>query len=299
MCTDLIVIVGPTAVGKTCLTVSLARLLGCDILNADSRQLYASLSIGTASPTAEQLQMARHHFVGSLQRLDDYYSAAQYESDALKVLSGMDGVAILSGGSMMYVDAVCRGIDDLPTISASLRAEIMQRYKEQGLKSLTDELRLLDPEYYSICDLRNHRRVIHALEICYQSGQTYTSLRQRSTAKRQFNIHKIGLERTRDDLFNRINLRVDDMMQSGLLEEAKALLPWRHCNSLNTVGYKEMFAYIDGTMSLDEAISRMKKNTRVYAKKQMTWFRRDSSIKWFHADDVEAVSNYVLQVLAR
>ena len=293
MCTDLIVILGPTAVGKTSLTIRLARLLDCCVINADSRQLYSMLPIGTAAPTAEQLASAKHHFVGTLHSPADYYSAAQYEQDVMELLGNMEGKVILSGGSMMYIDAVCQGIDDIPTISDEVRSELKRRLAEEGIERLTSELRLLDPEYHAICDLRNHKRVVHALEVCYQSGRTYTSFRQRATRQRPFRIHKIGLERPREELFARINARVDEMMRQGLLEEATALLPYRECNALNTVGYKELFAYMDGKMTLAESVERIKKNTRVYAKKQMTWFKKDAAVQWFGADDEEKIVDAV------
>lgn len=291
----LIVITGPTAVGKTALTIELARHFGTPVINADSRQIYRELRIGTASPTAEQMQQAKHYFVGT-KSLDDYYNAAMYEQDVLQCLAvSPSSVNLLSGGSMMYIDAVCNGIDDIPTIRDDIREEMKRRYQEEGLESLCEQLRRLDPEHYDIVDRQNPRRVIHALEICIQTGQTYTSFRKQTKKQRPFNIIKIGLNRDRDELYNIINVRVDAMMQEGLLEEATTLYPKRHVNALNTVGYKELFAYMDGQWTLEEAIERIKGNTRRYARKQLTWFKRDQQIRWFHPDEKENILNYILQ----
>ena len=291
----LIVITGPTAVGKTALTIELARHFGIPVINADSRQIYRELRIGTASPTPEQLQQARHYFVGT-KSLDDYYNAAMYEQDVLQCLAeSPSSINLLSGGSMMYIDAVCNGIDDIPTIRDDIREEMKRRYQEEGLESLCEQLRRLDPEHYEVVDRQNPRRVIHALEICIQTGQTYTSFRKQTKKQRPFNIVKIGLNRDREELYHRINVRVDAMMQEGLLEEATSLYPKRHVNALNTVGYKELFAYMDGQWSLEEAVERIKGNTRRYARKQLTWFKRDEQIRWFHPDEKDNILNYILQ----
>lgn len=291
----LIVITGPTAVGKTALTIELARHFGIPVINADSRQIYRELRIGTASPTPEQLQQARHYFVGT-KSLDDYYNAAMYEQDVLQCLAeSPSSINLLSGGSMMYIDAVCNGIDDIPTIRDDIREEMKRRYQEEGLESLCEQLRRLDPEHYEVVDRQNPRRVIHALEICIQTGQTYTSFRKQTKKQRPFNIVKIGLNRDREELYNRINVRVDAMMQEGLLEEATSLYAKRHVNALNTVGYKELFAYMDGQWSLEEAVERIKGNTRRYARKQLTWFKRDEQIRWFHPDEKDNILNYILQ----
>ena len=281
--------------GKTALTIELARHFGTPVINADSRQIYRELRIGTASPTAEQMQQAKHYFVGT-KSLDDYYNAAMYEQDVLQCLAvSPSSVNLLSGGSMMYIDAVCNGIDDIPTIRDDIREEMKRRYQEEGLESLCEQLRRLDPEHYDIVDRQNPRRVIHALEICIQTGQTYTSFRKQTKKQRPFNIIKIGLNRDRDELYNIINVRVDAMMQEGLLEEATTLYPKRHVNALNTVGYKELFAYMDGQWTLEEAVERIKGNTRRYARKQLTWFKRDQQIRWFHPDEKENILNYILQ----
>lgn len=282
----LIVLVGPTGVGKTELSLSIAERYHTSVISSDSRQLYADLKIGTAAPTPEQLQRARHYFVGILQ-LTDYYSAARYEAEVMKELESLfkqNPVQLMTGGSMMYVDAVCKGIDDIPTVDKETRELMLRRYETEGLERLCSELKLLDPEYYRIADLKNPKRVIHALEICYMTGKTYTSFRTQTQKERPFNIIKIGLKREREELYERINRRVDLMMEEGLLEEAKRVYPYRHLNSLNTVGYKELFKYLDGEWTLDFAVEKIKQNSRIYSRKQMTWFKRDPDIRWFHPD---------------
>lgn len=291
----LVVLLGPTAVGKTELSLSLAERLGCPIINCDSRQLFADLKIGTAAPTEAQMQRVPHYFVGTM-RLDDYYSAARYETDVMKLTATLfqqHDTLLLSGGCMMYIDAVCQGIDDIPTISEEIRTQVKTELKEKGLESLMDELRQLDPEYSTIVDPQNTRRVVHAIEVCRMTGQTYTSYRVRAHKERPFRILKIGLNRPREELFGRINKRVDQMMEDGMMEEVKKLIAFRHCNALNTVGYKELLHVIDGEWPLEMAVERIKKNTRVYAKKQLTWFRRDESIRWFHPDDKEHIESYL------
>lgn len=291
----LFVLIGPTGVGKTELSLSIAEMLGCDIVSADSRQMYADLKIGTAAPTSKELARVRHHFVGQL-ALTDYYSAARYEEEAMECLSKLftqNDYALLTGGSMMYVDAVCKGIDDIPTVDTETRSFMMERYEKEGLETLCAELRLLDPEYYRTVDLKNPKRVIHALEICHMTGRTYTSYRTQSCKERPFRIIKIGLRREREELYERINRRVEVMMEQGLLEEVKSVLPYRHLNSLNTVGYKELFMHLDGEWSLDFAIEKIKQNSRIYSRKQMTWFKRDTEIHWFHPDETERIIHFV------
>ena len=291
----LVVITGPTAVGKTALTMELAQQYGVPIINADSRQIYRELKIGTAAPTAEQQQLVKHYFVGT-KSIDDYYNASMYEQEVLELLDAERSTFhVLSGGSMMYVDAVCNGIDDIPTVRDDIREEMKRRYAEEGLEALCEDLRRLDPEHYAIVDRQNHRRVIHALEICYQTGCTYTSFRTQQKKQRPFNIVKIGLNREREELYNRINQRVDQMMADGLLDEVKSLIDKRHTNALNTVGYKELFDYLDGRWSLDEAVERIKGNTRRYARKQLTWYKRDESMRWFHPDNITEIKNYLSQ----
>lgn len=282
----LVVLIGPTGVGKTELSLSLAEHLQCPILNADSRQIFKDIEIGTAAPTADELARVKHYFVHTLP-LDSYYSAAQYEEDVLKILGEVfaeGDVAIMSGGSMMYVDAVTKGIDDIPTVDDEVRSLIAHRLATEGLDPLLAELKILDPSYYAVVDHHNHKRVVHALEICYMTGATYSSLRVNKVKERPFRIIKFGLMRERASLFSRINRRVDMMMQQGFMDEAQRVYHLRHLNSLNTVGYKELFNVIDGTWELPMAVERIKKNTRVYAKKQMTWYKRDEDIHWLNAD---------------
>ena len=289
----LVVITGPTAVGKTALTIDIARHYGIPVINADSRQIYRELKIGTAAPTDEQLRQAPHYFVGT-KSIQDYYNASMYEQDVLAIIEDSTStVNVLSGGSMMYIDAVCNGIDDIPTVRDDIREEMKRRYAEEGLEALCEDLRRLDPEHYAIVDRKNHRRVIHALEICYQTGQTYTSFRTQTKKERPFRVVKIGLNRKREELYNRINARVDQMMDDGMLEEASGIYDLRHLNALNTVGYKELFDYMDGKWPLEEAVERIKGNTRRYARKQLTWFKRDPEVRWFHPDEIEAIKRYI------
>jgi len=291
----LIVLTGPTAVGKTALALDLACHFGIPIINADSRQIYREMKIGTAAPTEDELRRVRHYFVGTL-ALDEYYSASIYEQQVVSLLENLfrtSDYALLSGGSMMYIDAVCNGIDDLPTVDEQTRATLKQRLADEGLHSLTEELRRLDPEHYAVVDLKNPRRVVHALEICHITGQTYTSFRLRRRKQRPFRIVKIALSRPREELYQRINARVDTMMAEGLPDEARQLYPLRHLNALNTVGYKEMFACFDGTWTLDEATERIKGNTRRYARKQLTWFKRDTDVSWFSPNDYQQIINHI------
>ena len=299
----LVVITGPTAVGKTELCLNIAESYGIPIINADSRQIYSDMHIGTASPTEEQLLRVKHHFVGNL-HLGDYYNASMFEQDVLHVLEKEfdgrnDHIALMTGGSMMYIDAVCNGIDDIPTITDDVRQWMKQRLENEGLERLCEELRLMDPEYYAIVDRHNTRRVVHALEICHQTGNTFTSYRVRERKQRPFAIVKIALNREREVLYERINRRVDSMMAAGLEDEARRLLPYRHENALNTVGYKELFAYFDGIWPLDEAVERIKGNTRRYARKQLTWFKRDPAVRWFDTDDNKEIMTYISQEWSR
>jgi len=287
----LIVVTGPTAVGKTALTIEIAKHYGIPIINADSRQIYQELKIGTASPTAEQMQQVKHYFVGT-KSITDYYNASIYEQEVVQLLEKLfvdSPVQLLSGGSMMYIDAVCNGIDDIPTVRDDIRNEMKRRYQEEGLDALCEDLRRLDPEHYEVVDRQNHRRVIHALEICYQTGKTYTSFRTQKRKERPFQIVKIGLTRDRQELYDRINQRVDTMMSEGLLDEVRSVSAYRSTNALNTVGYKELFDYIDGRWPLEEAVERIKGNTRRYARKQLTWYKRDEQVTWFHPDQQDKI----------
>ena len=291
----LVVLLGPTGVGKTEVALQIAEHLQSPIINADSRQLFAEIPIGTAAPTKEQQERVKHYFVGTL-HLTDYYSAAKYEEDVLQLLNQLfnqQQMALLSGGSMMYIDAVCQGIDDIPTVDEATRKLMKRRLETKGLDALVEELKVLDPEHYKIVDLHNPRRVVHALEICYMTGNTYSSYRTNTKKIRPFNIIKIGLNRPREEMYERINNRVLKMMKQGLIEEAKAVYPQKGLNALNTVGYKELFAYFDGDISLDDAILKIQSNTRQYMRKQVTWFKRDNEIKWFSPTNIEEIINYI------
>lgn len=276
----LIVITGPTGVGKTGAAIAVAQRLGCDIVNADSRQVYRDIPIGTAAPTTAEQAMARHHLV-ACRNLDEPYSASQFEHDVLALLPRLweqNAVAVMCGGSMMYIDAVCHGIDPLPDISPAIRQQVLDQLHSQGLESVLAELKRLDPEYYAEVDRQNPRRVVHAVEICLQAGVPYSTLRTGERQQRPFRIVKVAVDLPRDVLYDRINLRVEAMMTAGLLDEAQRVYPLRHLNALNTVGYKELFAYFDGQIDLAEAVRLIKRNTRHYAKKQLTWLARDPNL---------------------
>ena len=303
----LIVITGPTAVGKTALTTEIARHYGVPVVNADSRQIYCELPIGTAAPTADEMLGVKHYFVGN-KSITEYYNASMYEQEVLALIDSLtdktsppspapgtttDILAVMSGGSMMYVDAVCNGIDDIPTIRDDIRSMMKQRLADEGLEALADELKRLDPDHWQTVDRQNPRRVVHALEICHQTGQSYTSFRTRTRKERPFKIVKIGLSRPREELYDRINRRVDRMMTEGLLQEAEQLFPHRHLNALNTVGYKELFEYMLGHCTLQEAVERIKGNTRRYARKQLTWLKRDPQIRWFGPDQQSDILRYI------
>lgn len=292
----LIVIVGPTGVGKTELCLQIAEHLNIPIVNADSRQIFSEIPIGTAAPTPEQQQRVKHYFVGN-HHLDDYYSASLFEEDVMQLLTdnlfNTSDVALMSGGSMMYIDAVCNGIDDIPTIDDNTREWMKQRLETEGLPRLVEELKLLDPEHWKIVDRNNPRRVVHALEICHMTGKTYTSFRQNAKKQRPFDIIKIGLNRDREELYNRINARVLQMFDEGLVDEALAVYDKRDLNSLNTVGYKETFEYLDGLITIDQCIFNIQSNSRRYCRKQQTWFKRDKNIMWFHPDNIKEIINYI------
>ena len=291
----LIVLIGPTGVGKTDLSIKIAEKYGSPIISADSRQLYSDLKIGTAAPTEEYLKRVKHYFVGTL-KLTDYYSAAQYESEVISLLEELfksNNTILLTGGSMMYIDAICKGIDDIPTVDSETRQMRMEKYEKEGLDRLCAELKLLDPEYYSTVDLKNSKRVIHALEICYMTGKTYTSFRTGNKKQRPFDIIKIGLCRDREELYERINKRVDIMIKEGLVDEVKSVYEYRNLNSLNTVGYKEIIQYLEGNCTLEFAIEKIKQNSRIYSRKQMTWFKRDNDITWFHPNKEEEIMEFI------
>ncbi len=283
----LIVILGPTGVGKTDLSIQLANQLECPIISADSRQIYKGLTIGTDAPTKEQLQRAKHYFIGTLS-IQDYFSASEFEDKVIELLAELHtkhDYVLMSGGSMMYIDAVCKGIDDIPTIDPVLRKQLMEQYEKEGLYPIRMQLKLRDPEFYNQVDLKNHKRVIHALEVCIMTGKPYSSLRTNRVKKRPFEIIKIGLTRPREQLYERINTRVDRMIDRGLVEEARKFYPYKHLNSLNTVGYKELFKYFDGDWTLDFAIDKIKQHSRNYARKQLSWFNRSDDIYWIDLSD--------------
>ena len=291
----LVVVIGPTGVGKTELCLRVAERYGAPIVNADSRQIFAELPIGTAAPTKEQQQRAEHFFVGT-HHVDDYYSAAMYERDAINTLDTLfktHDIVVLSGGSMMYVDAVCKGIDDIPTVDDHTRSLYKRRLSEEGLPALVAELKERDPRHWEIVDRNNPRRVVHALEICHMTGKTYSSFRTNTHKIRPFEILKIGMDRPREELYDRINKRVIDMIEKGLEKEARAMYPRKGLNALNTVGYKEMFAYFDGLIAREEGIRQIQSNTRRYMRKQLTWFKKDMGVKWFSPDNVEDILNYI------
>lgn len=291
----LVVIEGPTGIGKTELSLSVAEHFRVPIINADSRQIYSEIPIGTAAPTAEQQQRVKHFFVGS-RHIEDYYNAAMYESEVLALLDELfkkSDFALICGGSMMYIDAVCDGIDDIPTVDENTRELLKHRLFTEGLPALVDELKRLDPDYWLIVDKNNPRRVVHALEICHMTGNTYTSYRRRSTPKRAFSTLKIGLNAERNRLYDNIDKRVLYMVENGLVDEARRLYPQRHLNALNTVGYKEMFEYINGNLTLDDAVFRIQSNTHRYARKQLTWFKKDERTRWFSPNSIKEIINYI------
>jgi tRNA dimethylallyltransferase len=287
----LFVILGPTGVGKTDLSIEVARMLGTSVISCDSRQIYRELSIGVASPSPEQLAAVKHYFIAT-RSVDEHYSAGQYELDALPIIESeiaANGCAVMVGGSMLYIDAVCRGIDDIPTIDEELRRSVRRIYDEQGIEEVRRRLRLLDPQHYAEVDLRNVKRMLHALEVCYQTGQPFSKLRTGGVKRRSFEIVKIGLDCPREVLYDNIGRRVLKMIQQGLEREVRSVSDKRHLNALNTVGYKEMFAYLDGEYDLDRAIELIQRNTRHYAKKQLSWFKRYGDVQWFSPYDRQRI----------
>ncbi len=291
----LIVILGPTGIGKTKVAIEVAEHFNIPIINADSRQIFAEIPIGTAAPTQEQQTRVKHFFVGN-HHISDYYSASMFEADVMTLLNNLfqeSHIALMSGGSMMYIDAVCNGIDDIPTIDNNTREIMKKRLEDEGLERLVEELRTLDYDHWKIVDKKNPRRVVHALEICHMTGNTYSSYLRKEIKERPFNIIKIGLTAEREYIYNHINTRVLDMINEGLLNEAKTVYPYRKYNSLNTVGYKELFEYFDGNISLDEAIRKIQSNSRCYCRKQQTWFKRDNTITWFAPHNTKEIINYI------
>ncbi len=295
----LVVVVGPTAIGKTAVTIALARHFGTVILSADSRQFYREMKIGTAAPDAAELQAAPHFFVGHLS-VNDRYNVSMFEADVMKRLDTEfqhHDLVLMTGGSGLYIDAVCKGIDDLPDPDPDLRRKIKHWHHDHGLPFLQQKVLELDPEFYDQVDLNNPKRLMRAIEVCLTTGKKYSELRTNQPRERDFNILKIGLNRPRPELFEQIAKRTENMISAGLVEEVKRMLPYRNLNALNTVGYKEIFAYLDGEVSLEQAVENIKTNTRRYAKRQLTWFKRDTAIRWFLPGQVEDIINYIRENL--
>ena len=292
---NLFVVLGPTGVGKTDISIEIAQRLSCSIISSDSRQIYKEMSIGTAKPSEEELQKVKHYFI-STQSITEHYSSGQYELDAIPIIESeieRNGNALLVGGSMLYIDAVCKGIDDIPNIDPNVREEVSELYERVGLDGIRNQLKLLDPVHYREVDPMNAKRIKHALEVCLQTGKPFSNLRTGVAKKRNFNIIKIGLRREREELYEMINRRVLKMVEAGLIEEARNLYAYRNLNSLNTVGYKELFKYFENEWTLDYAINMIQQNTRRYAKKQMSWFNKDREIEWFHPEDKKTIHEYI------
>ncbi|MBN2263127.1 MAG: tRNA (adenosine(37)-N6)-dimethylallyltransferase MiaA [Prolixibacteraceae bacterium] len=296
---NLIVILGPTAIGKTDIAIRVAQHLNTEIISADSRQIFKELQIGTATPNSQQLHTVKHHFIHS-HSIHNYYNASKYETEALLAIESIlqkNNNVVMSGGSMLYIDAVCKGIDDLPAIDHKIRNEIIERYEKEGLDSLRFELKKIDPDFYAVTDLKNYKRILHALEIFYMTGKPYSSFMTKNIKQRDFNIIKIGLNTDRAILHQRINQRVDQMINDGLVDEARQVYAYKHLNSLNTVGYKELFDYFDNKITLSEAIELIKRNSRRYARRQLTWFNKDKNIKWFEPGDTKVIIDYISETI--
>jgi tRNA dimethylallyltransferase len=291
----LIVLLGPTGVGKTAVSIEIALRYNCEIISADSRQFYREMSIGTAVPDESQLKAIPHHFIRFLS-VKDNYSSNLFERDVLKLLPALfssNNIVIMSGGSGMYIDAVCEGIDDIPDADPGLRQKLIDKYNNEGIEALRISLRLLDPEYYAKVDLKNYKRIIRALEVCESAGRPYSSFLKSEKRIRDFEIIKIGLERPRSELYKRIDDRVDGMIEAGLEDEANLLYNYRNLNALKSVGYREFFDVVDGKITREKAIELIKRNSRRYAKRQITWWARDEEIKWFHPDQLQEITGYI------
>ena len=294
----LIVILGPTGVGKTKVAVEVAKKLNTEIISCDSRQIYKELKIGTAVPSEKELAEIKHHFIQT-KSIHDYYNASMFEFEVLELLDKLfikcDHV-LMAGGSGLYINAVCDGIDDLPAVDPDLRKELIEKYDNEGIEGLRKQLKLLDPEYYAIVDLKNHKRILKAIEVALITGKSYSSFLKHQKKERPFNVIKIGLEMDRDDLYRRINERVDRMIEEGLPDEARRYYKDKHLNSLSTVGYKELFDHFDNKITLDRAIELIKRNSRNYARKQLTWFRKDGDIKWFSPDNIDQIIEFISMI---
>jgi tRNA dimethylallyltransferase len=291
----LIVLLGPTGVGKTDVSVQLAGYFNCEIISADSRQFFREMSIGTAVPSEDQLNSITHHFIKFLS-IEDYYSSSMFERDVIKLLPDLftvNNIVLMSGGSGMYIDAVCDGIDDIPDVDPVIREKYIEKYKEEGIEGLRVALKLLDPDHYAKVDLKNYKRIMRALEICETAGRPYSSFLKKQKRIRNFEVIKIGLQRPREELYQRINSRVDQMVEMGLEKEARELFPMKHLNALNSVGYREFFDVFDGRTTMEKAIELIKRNSRRYAKRQMTWWGKDKEIRWFHPDNVQEIIDYI------
>jgi tRNA dimethylallyltransferase len=291
----LLILLGPTGIGKTDLSIDLAGYFGTEIISCDSRQIYREMNIGTSVPDRQSIEAIPHHFIGS-HSIHDYYNASKFEIEVLERIDNlfqkMD-IVLMTGGSMMYIDAICKGIDELPEVDVELRQSLVQRFQAEGMENLQNELLKLDPVYYAEVDLKNPKRILHALEICLMTSRPFSSFRMNQQKKRPFNIIKIGLNCDRKNLYDRINQRVDLMIAKGLEKEAISLYPFRHLNSLNTVGYRELFEYFDGKITIQQAIEKIKANSRKYARKQLTWFRQDPEINWFTPEMKDEIIAFV------
>lgn len=295
----LIIVLGPTGVGKSDISIQLAKHYHTEIVSADSRQFFRELTIGTAVPSSDDLNEITHHFIQN-KSIHHYYNVSEYETEALQLIHELHkkiNPIILTGGSMLYLDTICNGIDDIPTVDPEIRDEVIRWYEENGIEALRQRLQEVDPEYYQIVDQNNPKRMLHAVEVCQMTGKTFTSFRTRTVKERPFRIIKIGINQDRKVLYDRINERVLRMMDLGLLEEARSVYPYRSLNSLNTVGYKELFPYFDGSCTLAEAVDLIQRNTRKYARKQLTWFRRDQQIKWFEPNQIGEIIKYIDQTM--
>jgi tRNA dimethylallyltransferase len=290
----LIVVLGPTGVGKSDVSLQLAKYFNSEIVSADSRQIYRELSIGTAVPSPEDLKAIPHHLIQTRSVLD-YYNVSEYESEALKCIESLfeyKNPLILTGGSMMYVDTICKGIDEIPTVDPEIRKQVIDWYERNGIEALRQRLSEVDPDYFAIVDQNNPKRMLHAVEIYQMTGNPISTFRKNTVKERPFRILKIGINQERGKLYDRINKRVDRMMEAGLLEEVKSVYAYRDLNSLNTVGYKELFPYLDGLYSIDEAVDLIKRSSRKYARKQLTWFRRDTEITWFEPEQIQEIISF-------